>query len=233
MPSPTDLEGSPMSLDSPQPEHEPQNNPGHAQQARPGIIRTIPVAPRESRPQPQQRLPARPLEPPQPGYTADGRIIRSARSGRAVVQEEDGSLSLCTGRDVGGASVIDAALTAEGVGRIETDGWRELRAVDDLGDCSISWAVAGKWDPFSQRLPEVVCCVVYQRGGQYHEKIGARSNAKILFGAEGDRMIARSLSDGRAETVEQALELMHGVTRQERANHWRNNPRLPRSARGY
>ncbi|KKZ60152.1 hypothetical protein EMCG_05074 [[Emmonsia] crescens] len=214
---PADGEASPMDID---PMHRPTR-------PRPGIPQTIPVVPRESRPQPQQRLPRIPLQPPQPGYTADGRVIRCARNGRVVVQEEDGRLSLCTAREVGGSSVVDAALTAPGVRRIETDGWREMRAADDVDDPHISWAVAGKWDPFSQRLPEVICCVVYRHEGQDIEKIGARSNVKIVFGAEGERMIARSLSDEHAETVEEALELLHGVTHQERVDHWRANPRIP------
>ena len=45
-------------------------------------------------------------EAPQPGYTADGWVIHYAQSGRAVVQEEDDRLSLCTARDMGGCQLL-------------------------------------------------------------------------------------------------------------------------------
>lgn len=201
----------------------------------PGVRQNVSVAPQVSRPRAVERSSPSPArsEPIVPGYTSDGKQILYARNGRAVVQDEDGNLSLYTAAEAGGNRVLNDALALDSVGRIETDGWKELKAdFNALGDVYIEWAVPAAWDPYSTRLPEIMCCVVHHQGGQRTKRVGSRSNVKLLFGNRvADRMIAESLHPS-ATNPEEALEQLHGVTRLQRANYWRDNPILPRSARG-
>ncbi|OJD25542.1 hypothetical protein ACJ73_03095 [Blastomyces percursus] len=245
-----DLEsyGDPMSVDTdlrsgsstPRPPRNPRGGvlPPPTNRNRRGgapllLRRNIAVVPRVSHPrttgqpsgEPESRVPIR------PGYTADGRRVLYARKARAVVENEDGSLCLLSSAEVG-TSVIAAALPV--VSPIETDGWRELKENwGNLGECYIAWAVPATWNPYSQVLPEIVCCVVHHLGGQHTEKVGSRSNVHKLFGKrQADYMIARSLCDEESfATPEEALEWMYEVSREERVQHWLENPRLPRSAR--
>lgn len=150
-----------------------------------------------------------------------------------MAEHENGDGSLLTAREAGGTAVIDAALALPSVIRIEPDGWKELKANrESLDECYIEWTVPGSWDPFSQRLPEMVSLVVYYQEGQRFQKCGARSNVKILFGAATEeQMMGESLTgDADVRNVEEGLEMLHGVTRQERLDYWRTHPTLPRSA---
>jgi hypothetical protein len=193
------------------------------------------IPPRESRPLPPEiRSEHRSRAPPrfQEGYTVDGREIRYVRTGRAVVEDGEGILTLCTAAEAGGTAVIEAALSCRP--RIEVNGWSELKSTwHQMEDPHIAWAAPGSWDPYSRRLPEIVCCVVYFQGENRFEKVGSRSNAQLLFGRRvADRMIADSLCEG-TQDPDDAMEQLYGVTRRERVSYWNASPHLPQSARGY
>lgn len=163
-----------------------------------------------------------------PGYTRDGKRIHAADSRRAVVEDDNGGLSVRTATEAGGSAVLAAAMALDSVARIETEGWKELKAnKGNLGRTRLDWAAVGGWDPMSQRLPEIIGCYVYEEDGQEVKKIGSRSNIKIVEGARvGDTLIAESLSE-TARDPEEAVEELFGVTHEQRVEHWERFPRQP------
>ncbi|KAL3484613.1 hypothetical protein BJX62DRAFT_218538 [Aspergillus germanicus] len=196
--------------------------------------RLVPVVPHEARPEVAENSASAPTASAvRPGYTTSGKLIRAVRSHtRAVVEEPDGRLSYLNATEAGGTEVLQRASALTTVKQIETGGWKELKASwATVTNARLTWTVIGSWDPYSQRLPEIVSCLCYEQNGESREKIGARSNIKIVFGsAVGDRMIAESLSPG-SRSPEHACEQLHDVSHHERVQYWMRNPRVPRGSR--
>ncbi|KAL2808646.1 hypothetical protein BJX63DRAFT_25085 [Aspergillus granulosus] len=209
-----------------QPASQWPNRPG-------GGPRQIPVAPQVVRPEDFQNSSSEPTAPVQdirPGFASSGQRIRAVRGNtRAVVEESDGRLTYLTAVEAGGTEVLQRASVLPSVKQIETGGWKELKARwASITNPRINWVVAGSWDPYKQRLPEIVACLCYEENGQLLEKIGARSNINILFGsAVGDSMLAHGLCPGSIKPQD-ALERLCGVTHRERVDYWLEHPRVPR-----
>ncbi|KAL2782650.1 hypothetical protein BJX66DRAFT_320199 [Aspergillus keveii] len=199
--------------------------------------RQVPVAPHETRAEVFQNSASALTESAprniQPGFTSSGKRIRAVRSHtRAVVEEPDGRLSYLNATEAGGSEVLQRALVLPSVKQIETGGWKELKARwASVTNARLAWTVMGSWDPYSQRLPEIVSCLCYEENGEQHQKIGARSNINIIFGsAVGDCMMADGLCPGSVKP-EDACERLHGVTHQQRRQYWMDHPRVPRGSR--
>ncbi|KKZ60607.1 hypothetical protein EMCG_04727 [[Emmonsia] crescens] len=167
-----------------------------------------------------------------PGYTAYGQKISHinvyGNCAQVVVENENGSRELLTAMQAGGLAIVKAAENFPGIGRIESDGWKDLRArVSEMGEYGLLWvAIASHWDPMSDILPSVICCFFHHLDGVFTVKVGSRSNVAKILGKAGDLMVAEAIcGSDDVSSVEEAVEIIYGVTHEEREEHWDSHPR--------
>lgn len=164
-----------------------------------------------------------------PGYTASGgQIIHaeiSGNIGRCVARDNHGLYKMFTASEAGGMEVIRAAVNL-GVPGFQTTGWKDMRSsISEMGEYGILWVATGSWDRMSRRLPNTTCGFFHNLNGTYTEVAASRSNLKLLLGRAADRMIVESMAPQEPDlTVEEAFEMIYGVSHEERQTYWEEHP---------